>query len=280
MQLRLVQIDAFTDRVLAGNPAAVMPLPDWLPDPTLQALALENNLSETAFYTETLPDGVPPRAVPSYHLRWFTPATEVDLCGHATLAAAGQLFDDTHPDARALAFWTRSGWLLVERSGTGEELVMDFPAGVLAPADEPRAAAAVGVAPVEQWRDADLVLVVADETTVRAARPDFSVLADLPVRGVVVTAPADQDGVDVASRWFGAGAGLFEDPVTGSAHSQIAPYWAERLGRSRMVARQVSARGGTVTCEVVGDRVRLGGAYCRYLDGTVTLPDPPADTEA
>lgn len=273
MQIRLVQIDAFADRVFAGNPAAVMPLPHWLPDGTLQAIAMENNLSETAFVTAELPDGVERPAGPAYHLRWFTPATEVDLCGHATLAVAGHLFDDAHPDAARISFWTRSGWLHVSRSARPGELVMDFPAGTLVDNDVPAAAAAVGVVPEIQLRDTDVVLVVRDEAAVRAAEPDFQALKTLPVRGVVVTASGDGDGVDFVSRWFGAQGGLFEDPVTGSAHSQIAPYWAARLGRTSLVARQLSARGGTVTCEVDGDRVRLGGTYRRYLDGVATVPD-------
>jgi PhzF family phenazine biosynthesis protein len=276
MQLRLVQLDAFADRVFGGNPAAVMPLPHWLPDPTLQRIAAENNLSETAFYTADLPAAAdrPGVDAPAYHLRWFTPATEVDLCGHATLATAGQLFDDAHPDADTLAFWTRSGWLLVRRGDAPRSLTMDFPAGELRPAaPDPALASALGVAPVEWHRDTDLVLVLSDAAAVRAATPDFAVLARLPLRGVVVTAPGDEPGVDVVSRWFGARAGLFEDPVTGSAHSQFAAYWAARLGRDTFHARQLSARGGAVGCRVVGDRVHLTGGYVRYLDGMVTLPD-------
>ena len=274
-----MQIDAFADEVFRGNPAAVMPLPSWLSDRVLQNLAAENNLSETAFYTDRLPTGVEPApgSDAAYHLRWFTPAIEVDLCGHATLATAGHLFDDVHPDARRLAFWTRSGWLHVDRGSRDGELVMDFPAEQLAdvPAGDAVAAAAVvalGVTPEATMRGTDLFFVVRDPGAVLAVTPDFTALSRLPVRGVVVTAPGE-DGVDFVSRWFGAGAGVGEDPVTGSAHSQIAGYWARRLGRSRLTARQLSARGGTVTCEVDGDRVRLGGSYRRYLDGTATIPD-------
>ncbi|MEO3744496.1 PhzF family phenazine biosynthesis protein [Plantactinospora sp. B5E13] len=279
MRLRLIQIDAFADRLFEGNPAAVMPLPRWLPDPVLQAIAAENNLSETAFHVADLPPeaGSPPDGEPGYHLRWFTPVTEVDLCGHATLAAAAQLFDDLHTDAERLHFWTRSGWLPVTRSDDGR-LELDFPAGRLrpVPADDPTSAAAtaaLGVEPEVRLVDTDLVYVLADAAQVRAVVPDFTGLRDLPVRGIVVTAPGDTDGVDFVSRWFGAAAGLFEDPVTGSAHSQLAPYWADRLGRDRLTARQLSARGGTVGCEVVGDRVRLRGAYRRYLDGVVLLAE-------
>ncbi|MEQ4303014.1 PhzF family phenazine biosynthesis protein [Plantactinospora sp. B6F1] len=287
MRLRLIQIDAFADRVFTGNPAAVMPLPGWLPDPVLQALAEENNLSETAFYTAELPTDAtpPPGADPAYHLRWFTPAVEVDLCGHATLATAGQLFDDVHPDASRLLFWTRSGWLPVSRSGRKGELELDFPAGRLGTVpdgDEVSAAAvaALGIEPEHCFQDTDLVYVLRSAAEVRAVTADFTTLARLPVRGAIVTAPTAADGtsgaggVDFVSRWFGAEAGAFEDPVTGSAHSQIAPYWAERLGRTTLSARQLSARGGAVHCVVDGDRVRLRGGYRRYLDGTVTLPEP------
>ncbi|MFY1691513.1 PhzF family phenazine biosynthesis protein [Plantactinospora sp. WMMB782] len=280
MRLPLIQIDAFADRVFEGNPAAVMPLPDWLPDPVLQALAEENNLSETAFYTAQLPAGVeaPPGDDPAYHLRWFTPAVEVDLCGHATLATAGQLFDDVHPQARRLLFWTRSGWLPVSRTERDGELELDFQAGRLRAVpdgDEVStvAVAALGIEPVRRFQDIDLVYVVRDAAEVRAVAADFTRLARLPVRGAIVTAPDGTGGVDFVSRWFGAGAGAFEDPVTGSAHSQIAPYWAERLGRTALTARQLSARGGTVHCLVDGDRVRLRGSYRRYLDGVVTLPE-------
>ncbi|GAB3975270.1 PhzF family phenazine biosynthesis protein [Plantactinospora veratri] len=283
MRLRLIQLDAFADRVFQGNPAAVMPLPGWLPDPVLQALAEENNLSETAFYTAELPaDADPaPGDDPAYHLRWFTPTVEVDLCGHATLATAGQLFDDVHPDASRLLFWTRSGWLPVRRSDREGELELDFPAGRLRAVpdgDEVCAAAvaALGVEPEQRFRETDLVYVLRSAAEVRAVTADFTSLARLPVRGAIVTAPGDSDGVDFVSRWFGAGAGAFEDPVTGSAHSQIAPYWAERLGRATLTARQLSARGGTVHCAVDADRVRLRGRYRRYLDGTVTIPDPGA----
>lgn len=305
MRLRLIQIDAFADRVFAGNPAAVLPLPSWLPDDVLRDIARENNLSETAFYVAELPPeaGPPPPAAgvpgdpgstagpgstggaadghpPAYHLRWFTPATEVDLCGHATLATAGHLFDDVHPAATQISFWTRSGWLPVRRTARAGELELDFPAGQLrtVPDDDPvatAASAALGVEPEVRLRDADLVCVLPDEAAVHTLAPDFSALSRLPVRGVVVTAPGDAAGVDFVSRWFGCAAGITEDPVTGSAHSQIAPYWARRLGRDRLIARQLSARGGTVRCVVDGARVRLAGSYRRYLDGIVTIPDPP-----
>lgn len=279
MLLRLVQIDAFADQVLQGNPAAVMPLPSWLPDELLQRIAAENNLSETAYYVEELPAGVeaPTGSDAAYHLRWFTPTIEVDLCGHATLATAGQLFDDAHPHGTQISFWTRSGWLHVRRGDHDGALVMDFPAEPLTSlaADDPistAANAAFGVTAETILRGTDLFLVLRDANAVRDAAPDFTALSKLPLRGVAVTAPGD-DGVDFVSRWFGAQAGIGEDPVTGSSHSQLAPYWAQRLSRTRLTGRQLSARGGTVGCEVDGDRILLSGTHRRYLDGTATIPD-------
>ncbi len=281
MFLRLVQIDAFADEVFRGNPAAVMALPSWLPDRVLQDIAAENNLAETAFFVTQLPSDVvaPVGSDAAYHLRWFTPMVEVDLCGHATLATAGHLFDDIHPSGQRISFWTRSGWLHVARGNRDGELVMDFPAEQLADISsasaEPAAALAALGNPIitAAMRGTDLIFVLPDEAAIRAVEPDFTALSRLPIRGVIVTAPGHSDGVDFVSRWFGAGSGAVEDPVTGSAHSQIANYWAQRLGRNRLTARQLSTRGGTVTCEVDGDRVRLGGTYRRYLDGTVTIPD-------
>lgn len=282
-----MQIDAFADRVLAGNPAAVMPLPHWFPDDTLQAVAAENNLSETAFYLPGPPPGepVPEGSDAAYRLRWFTPAVEVDLCGHATLATAGHLFDDVHPDGSRISFATRSGWLHVCRGERAGELVMDFPASMPQPVAEDDAAAAVtrsalGISPVATYRATDLLHLLPDVDAVRAVTADLSRLSTLPVRAVMVTAPVRPDeqtgdlaGVDFVSRFFAAAAGAFEDPVTGSAHTQLAPFWAARLGRTRLTGRQVSARGGTVGCELDGDRVRLTGSYRRYLDGRVTLPE-------
>ncbi|PBC46143.1 isomerase [Rhodococcus sp. ACS1] len=271
MKLDIHQIDAFAAGPFEGNPAAIMPLTDWLDDAVLQQLAEENNLSETAFYTARLPADATPQdpAHPAYHLRWFTPAVEVDLCGHATLAAAAQILEDVHPDADRIQFWTRSGWLTVDR-GPDATLVMDFPAEppVPIPAD-PRIVAALGIPVRECLKATDLVFVAESEHDIASMTPDFAVISPLKVRGIVVTAASDTDGVDFVSRWFGAAAGVKEDPVTGSAHSQIAPYWAATLGRGSLVGRQLSARGGTVHCDVRGDRVHLSGAYRRYLRGTV-----------
>lgn len=273
MKLDLFQIDAFTTKPFEGNPAAVMPLTDWLDDEVLQQLAEENNLSDTAFYTSLLPEGIPPADPnhPAYQLRWFTPAVEVDLCGHATLATAAQIFEDRHPGADRLQFWTRSGWLTVDRGPRGT-LSMDFPAEPPTETTaDPDVLRALGIPVRETLCATDLVYVAESERDIASMTPDYSVISGLTVRGVVVTARSDTDGVDFVSRWFGAAAGVKEDPVTGSAHSQIAPYWANALGRNDLVGRQLSARGGTVHCTVVGDRVLLSGGYRRYLAGTVEI---------
>jgi predicted PhzF superfamily epimerase YddE/YHI9 len=279
VELPLIQIDAFAERLFEGNPAAVMPLTEWPDDALLQQLAAENNLSETAFTVPLPPaqagadDATADADVPAYRLRWFTPATEVDLCGHATLAAAGYLLEDHHPDAAAVRFITRSGWLRVERLAP-RTLAMDFPGEVprRCPVD-PAVVAALGVPVLETFRATDLICRVESAEQVRRLRPDLRTLAGLPVRGVMVTAVGEPgSGYDFVSRWFGPQSGVDEDPVTGSAHSQAAPLWAERLGRTDLVARQLSPRGGTVGCRVAGDRVILQGSYRRYLTGTVTLP--------
>lgn len=279
MRIPLVQIDAFAQAQFEGNPAAVMPLEAWLPDELLQRIALENNLSETAFLVPHddaseaagLPAASDDTASPAYDLRWFTPATEVDLCGHATLAASSYLFDDVHPDARSLRFSTRSGRLTVTRSADGL-LTMDFPAERAEPVEiDPAIADALGVPVLEAHRATDLLYVVEDAASVRDLRPDLTVLAALPVRGIAVTAAGTGTEFDFVSRWFGAQAGVPEDPVTGSAHCQLAPLWAERLGTQELTARQLSPRGGTVHVRLEGDRALLSGRCVRFLEGTVLL---------
>lgn len=274
LQVPLIQIDAFAEDYFQGNPAAVMHLPEWLPDEVLQQVARENNLSETAFVVDTLPTGIqaPEPGDPSYHLRWFTPAVEVDLCGHATLAAASYLFDDVHPEATTLQFHTRSGWLFVTRSGDGR-YTMDLPSEVSVPVEiDPEIAQALGAPVSEAFQATDLIYLVEDPQTVIDLAPDLSFLAQLPVRGIIVTAPDTGTEYDFVSRWFGAQAGISEDPVTGSAHCQLAPLWAKRLGKQDMVARQVSARGGTVHIYHVGQRTLLTGRCVRFMEATATVP--------
>ncbi|GAB3565996.1 PhzF family phenazine biosynthesis protein [Spelaeicoccus albus] len=274
MEIPLHQIDAFATKPFTGNPAAVMPLGEWPNDAVLAGLAEENNLSETAFYTAALPADTPDRpegGMPQYHLRWFTPVTEVDLCGHATLAAAAQLFEDEHPNLDEIAFYGRSGWLTVRRTGP-RTLELDFPAEFPEPtAPDDEISRALGIRPVSTHAATDLLYVVDDAQAVRALDPDFTALRRMDARGVMVTAEGPTDGPDFVSRWFGGKAGVAEDPVTGSAHSQLAPFWAARLGKTALRAEQLSARGGVVDCTVEGDRVRLAGSYVRYLDGFVTL---------
>lgn len=280
MEIRLHQIDAFATAPFTGNPAAVMPLGDWPSDGVLAQLAEENNLSETAFYTAALPADVadrPDDGMPQYHLRWFTPAIEVELCGHATLAAAAQLFEDEHPNCNEIAFYSRSGWLTVRRIGD-HRLELDFPAEEPRPIEpDERISRALGIQPLSTHAATDLIYEVEDADTVRRIDPDFTVLRGIDARGVIVTAPGPKDGTndapDFVSRWFGGKAGIGEDPVTGSAHSQLAPFWARRLGKTTLRAQQLSARGGEIHCIVDDDRVRLAGSYVRYLDGFVQLAD-------
>ncbi len=259
MRLRLYQIDAFTEDVFGGNPAAVCPLESWLPDATLQAVARENNLSETAFF---VPDGE------GYRLRWFTPVDEVDLCGHATLASAHVVFRHLRPEAGSVRFETKSGHLTVKREA--DELVMDFPALPANPVPvPPDMTAGLGAAPEAAFAGMDYLALFGTDAEVRALEPDFAVLARLDLRGVVVTAPGGE--VDFVSRFFCPRLGVDEDPVTGSAHCMLAPFWAARLGRTSLRARQLSARGGKLGCDVVGDRVRLTGKAVQYLEGDIFL---------
>ena len=258
--LRLVQVDAFADRVFTGNPAAVMPLDSWLPDDILQAIALENNLSETAF---TIPasDGEA-----DYELRWFTPTLEVALCGHATLASGHVLMGERE----RLRFRTRQSGIL-EVARDGDAYSMSLPAFDPGPAPVPAIVAALGCAPVETlWHAGRYALIVlASEAEVRAVAPDFKALAAEGDVMAIVTAPGA--GADVVSRVFVPGAGVDEDPVTGSAHCQLIPYWAKRLGKTRLAARQISPRGGALTCALEGDRVTIAGRAQLYLEGTITI---------
>jgi len=258
-EIPLYQVDAFTEAVFAGNPAAVCPLEAWLPDDLLQAIASENNLSETAYF---VPEG------DGYRLRWFTPAAEVDLCGHATLATAHVISSILDPEATELRFQTRSGLLTVQRSGEGYS--MDFPA--IKGETSPQAAAvaeALGVQPKEVFQAMDIMAVLETESDVLALQPDFTRLAALETRGVIVTAPGDV--VDFVSRFFAPRHDIPEDPVTGSAHSMLTPYWAERLGKSKMAARQVSARGGELSVEDRGERVVIGGQAALFMVGQITV---------
>lgn len=265
MKLPIYQIDAFAGAVFGGNPAAVVPLESWLPDATLQAIALENNLSETA-YLVAEGDG--------WRLRWFTPAVEVDLCGHATLASAYLIFTRLKPGLTRARFQTRSGLLEVTRDG--DLLTMDFPAMRPKPLDDAgkmRAALgeALGRAPREVWVARDVVAVYDSADEVRALKPDMTALVRLDAFAVLATAPGSEPGVDFVSRFFAPARGVPEDPVTGSAHCELTPFWAERLGKTRLSARQVSARGGELVCEDRGTRVAIAGRAVLYLEGTISV---------
>jgi predicted PhzF superfamily epimerase YddE/YHI9 len=259
MGLSIIQVDAFTERPFAGNPAAVCVLPAAAEAAWMQAVAREMNLSETAFLV---------RRDDGYDLRWFTPTVEVDLCGHATLASAHVLWEDGHlpPDAPA-RFWTRSGLLTAERQGAWIEL--DFPAKPQAPAEVPPGLAeALGAVPRYVGRNAfDYVVESESEAGLRALTPDFAALRAIPVRGISVTSRADTAGYDFVSRFFAPASGIDEDPVTGSAHCCLGPLWAERLGRCELLAYQASARGGVVRVRVGDGRVYLGGQAVTVLRG-------------
>ena len=258
MRIPIYQIDAFASEVFAGNPAAVCPLEEWLPDGALQAIAAENNLSETAFIIR--------RDAGQYDLRWFTPQVEVDLCGHATLASAFAVLTWLEPDLDSVTFDSRSGRLVVTREG--ELLSMDFPARAGAPADPPaNLIEGLGRQPAEVLLSRDWLVVYDSEQTVRAIEPRFDLLARVEGLGIIVTAPGEE--ADFVSRFFAPGAGIPEDPVTGSAHCTLIPYWAKRLRKAKLRALQVSRRGGELFCEDRGDRVSIAGRATRYLEGFI-----------
>lgn len=260
MRLPIYQVDAFADRVFAGNPAAVVPLDAWLPDATLQAIAAENNLAETAFFVR---DGE------GWHLRWFTPKIEVDLCGHATLASAWVIGERLHPGRTAMRFASKSGPLQVARAG--DVFTLDFPVRRPEPTTAPAGLAeALGKAPRAVLRSVTPLLCVFDsEDDVRNLAPDLGAVARLPVPSVNVTAPGRD--CDFVSRHFAPARGIPEDPVTGSAHCVSTPYWAQRMGKTRFVARQLSARGGELRCELRGERVLIGGRAVPYMEGTIEV---------
>lgn len=268
MQLPLYQVDAFADAVFKGNPAAVMPLDSWLPDATMQALAAENNLAETAFF-------VPQKGglgEDGFGLRWFTPEVEVDLCGHATLASAWVLFNKLDHRRDRIDFFTRSGTLTVTQEGESGRLVLNFPATKIAPAQpSARLIEAIGAEPKEVLAGISYLLVYDNAATVRALKPDMNGLMDLDKFAVIVTAPGDRPGIDCVSRFFAPAKGIPEDPVTGSAHCSIVPYWAQRLGKTDIVAYQASKRGGTLYCRLEGDRVFMAGTCKPFMEGTVTI---------
>ena len=264
MKLDIYQVDAFTRKLFGGNPAAIVPLTEWLPSETMHKIAQENNLSETAFFVK---DG------DVYEIRWFTPAFEIDLCGHATLASAFVIFDVLGLETDKISFHShKSGALSVDKKG--DVLTLDFPVRRVSPVDAPDGLFdAIGGIPKEIFKARDYFLVYETEQEVLDLKPDFAALhkiaafLKIDAHGFIVTAPGDKS--DFVSRFFAPEVGVLEDPVTGSSHCNLIPYWADRLGKTVMFARQVSARGGELFCELAGDRVKIGGNAVLYLKGEI-----------
>jgi PhzF family phenazine biosynthesis protein len=262
MKIPYFHVDAFAPAAFRGNPAGVCPLDQWLPDATLLAIAAENNLAETAFFVPRGGD---------FDLRWFTPTIEMDLCGHATLAAAFVLFTQRDYRGGEIRFHSRSGVLSVSRDG--EILTLDFPSRPAEKASAPEALLrGLGGSPAEVRKARDYLAVFASESEVRALKPDFAALRTVDCLGVIATAPGKD--CDFVSRFFAPNAGVDEDPATGSSHCTLIPYWAQRLGKQKLFARQVSKRGGEFHCELAGDRVRIGGRVTMYLSGEIDVDGP------
>jgi PhzF family phenazine biosynthesis protein len=259
MKLTSYTLDAFSSRVFGGNPAAVCPLTEWLDEVVMQSIAAENNLSETAFF---VPDG------DGYHIRWFTPTCEVELCGHATLASSWVIFNRIAPEKDVIDFRALAGPLKVTREG--DLLSLDFPSrppeAIDAPVD---IVAALGVPLDEMWKARDHVAVFAHEDVVRTLNPDMLRLAQVDMFALIVTARGKE--CDFVSRFFAPGRGIDEDPVTGSAHCTLIPFWAKRLGKAKLHALQVSKRGGELFCELNGDRVKISGRVALYSEGVIHI---------
>lgn len=258
MTIPIYQVDAFTENLFGGNPAAICPLDEWLPAPQMQKIAAENNLAETAFFIPLGND---------FELRWFTPELEIDLCGHATLATAHVLFTIMGYEREVIHFHTlKAGTLSVHRNG--DKYMMDFPSRLPeATATPPGLLEAIGGNPVEVLRSRDYFLVYETEAEVLSLDPDFFALEKIDSIGFIATAPGDNS--DFVSRFFAPSAGINEDPVTGSAHCNLIPYWANRLGKENMHAFQVSERRGELWCQLKGDRVLMSGKAVTYLKGEI-----------
>jgi PhzF family phenazine biosynthesis protein len=263
MQISLYQIDAFTSHCFGGNPAAVCPLERWIPDTTMQAIATENNLSETAFF---VPKGS------DFEIRWYTPVAEIDLAGHPTLATAYVILNVLEPKRSSVCFHTRSAGLLTV-TRVGDKLRMDFPSRP--PGPRPGlgdVAAALGALPLEVLAARDGFALFEREEEVRALKPDFAKVAALDCMGLIATAPAlPGSGTDFVSRFFAPKHNINEDPVTGSAHATLIPYWARKLAKKKLFARQISARTGEIWCEDCGERVGISGQCAPFMQGIITL---------
>jgi PhzF family phenazine biosynthesis protein len=261
--MQIYQVDAFASRMFEGNPAAVVPLDNWLDDDLMQRIAQENNLAETAFF-------IPQAQKNTYHLRWFTPTHEVKLCGHATLASAHVLFNELHVKGSTLRFDTLSGPLLVsQQSGL---YTMDFPSQAPLPCSFTDALKqGLGdVAPLACLQSEDYIVVLENEEAVRSVKPDFVALMQAQLRGVIVTARCHTQ-YDFVARFFGPKVGVPEDSVTGSAYTQLTPYWAKQLNKDTMTARQVAARGGDLKLRLEAERVYIGGSAVTYMRGELNL---------
>jgi PhzF family phenazine biosynthesis protein len=259
--MRIYQVDAFTGKLFGGNPAAVVPIEEWPENEVMQRIAMENNLAETAFF---VPTGE------GFHIRWFTPKVEVDLCGHATLATAHVLFNHLGYSGPELKFSSRSGPLRVFREG--KRYVLDFPTDEFGPVEEPEGMveALGGKEPMFCYcGKTDYMLVYEKQSDIEHMKPDFTKLGKVKARGVIVTAPGEW--VDFVSRFFGPQVGINEDPVTGSAHTTLIPYWSRQLAKNTMTARQLSERGGDIFCRDRGSRVEIGGEAVTFLEGTIML---------
>ncbi len=263
MELQIFQVDAFATHLFAGNPAAVVPLAEWIDDSLMQQIAAENNLSETAFF-------VPLNDTRNHwHIRWFTPAVEVPLCGHATLASAAVIHREFSPSSWPIRLESASGPLVIDVDD--DAFVLDFPANEAAAAGVPEGLADALGTELEECLSVDgfYLMTLPEETAVRTLSPDFSKIASLTKDSIIVTAPGES--VDFVSRFFGPGVGIDEDPVTGAAHCVLTPYWSKRLGKNKLKARQISDRGGELQCELRDDRVLLRGYAVFYLKGTLTV---------
>ena len=259
MNYNIYQVDAFTNRIFSGNPACVVPLKNWLPDKILLEIAKENAVAETAYFIDKGNE---------IQLRWFTPDMEIDLCGHATLASAYVLFNELGYNKDTVRFESLSGGLCVSRQGKG--IVLDFPSQPPEECEAPKQLLdGLGVDPVEILSSEDYLVVLRNENAVECLDPLYDELKKVPLRGIIVTAKSNE--FDFITRFFAPKHGVNEDPVTGSAFTQLAPYWANKLGKSKLVAKQISARGGKVSCEVAGERVLIFGNAVKYMEGQISI---------
>ena len=260
--MQIFKVDAFTDSLFSGNPAAVVPTDEWLSEDLMQQIAMENNLSETAFIHSTCNS--------RYDIRWFTPETEVDLCGHATLGAAHVILSHIDQGKSSVQFNSKSGELRVEKSDNIYWL--DFPSQPPKPVPMPKLLPeAIGTIPIYAGFNVDLMVLVESEEMVQEMTPNLEMIRNLDVRGVIVTAPSERESVDFVSRFFAPGVGVPEDPVTGSAHTVLTPFWSKRLGKKRLNALQISRRGGALICIDEGERVKIGGSAVTFLEGSITI---------